>query len=192
MKVKGMNKLKELMRNYKPTQVEICDGVSVKTYLPYQMKVDLASEVIRNVLRVDDDTKLFYVAPNEDLYLTMWIVKCYADIDTTNLSVEEVTEIYDYLKGSGLYKEIVEAAEEDINLLMQLYCQMKGSILQINAHSMSTGHMLGKMMEMAESVDFTTALTNAKLQSENMVDQLQGIAAGHGTGTKPQMNFAKK
>lgn len=185
MKVKGMNKLKELMRNYKPTQVEICDGVSVKTYLPYHMKVDLASEVIRNVLRVDDDTKLFYVAPNEDLYLTMGIVKCYADIDTTNLSVEEVTEIYDYLKGSGLYKEIVEAAEEDINLLMQLYCQMKGSILQINAHSMSTGHMLGKMMEMAESVDFTTALTNAKLQSENMVDQLQGIAAGHGTGTKP-------
>lgn len=69
---------------------------------------------------------------------------------------------------------------------------MKSSVLNINRQSLSVGHQMGKMMDMADSPEFTAALTNAKLQSENMANQMKVLDNSTSSSTRPFMNFAKK
>lgn len=83
--------------------------VTVRKYLPYQEKIELAAEVIRCALETDDESELMFMSFKETLFLTYYVMKYYTDFNVD----DDPVGTYDYVMSTGLYEEIFECIHQD-------------------------------------------------------------------------------
>lgn len=189
MKVNKLFDINEMIANQSIVSTTLDNGISVKKYIPYKDKIDFASDVVRDVVRVDDETEVVFIGYNENLYLTLNILKYYTDIDMDK--VDTIT-LYDYVIGSGLFDEIKEAIGDDYNRSLELYYLMSAALLKVNAQSLSFSGTIKKMMDSVGTKEFTDALTNAKLESDGVMEAITKISDPLKRPNVSMLNFAKK
>lgn len=87
----------------------------VKTYLPFEQKLVLVSNVINQ--SVDDNG--FYNPMRTDMFLALEVVYAYTNLTFTDKMKEDVFKLYDLLISTGIYASIIEAIGADYNVIVQ-------------------------------------------------------------------------
>lgn len=79
--------------------------IEVKQYLPINDKLNL----IANVINAAHDSNKNYANPVQtDVFTSLEIIFAYTNINFTEKQKEDPAKLYDLLKGSGLYDQVVE------------------------------------------------------------------------------------
>lgn len=80
----------------------------VKTYLPFEKKLELVSNVINQ--SIDDNG--FYNPMRIDLYLTLEFVYAYTNLSFTDKMKEDPFKLYDLIVSNGINLEVIKNIDE--------------------------------------------------------------------------------
>ena len=85
----------------------------VKTYLPFEKKLELVSNVINQ--SIDDNG--FYNPMRVKLFMTLEIVYAYTNLNFTDKMKEEIFKLYDILISTGIYNNILDIIKDEYDTI---------------------------------------------------------------------------
>ena len=85
----------------------------VKTYLPFEKKLELVSNVINQ--SIDDNG--FYNPMRIKLFMTLEIVYAYTNLNFTDKMKEEIFKLYDILISTGIYNNILDIIKDEYDTI---------------------------------------------------------------------------
>lgn len=173
----------KITENEKMNEKTMIDDLTVRKYLPYQEKIEFAAEVIRCALETDNETNLSFMSFREDLFIVYFVMKYYTDFPVN----DDPVGTYDYVTSTGLYDTVHDYISTDIKHTLDLYYRMKASALEVARFKVSADHLLSKVMSFVEGDEFVAAITNMRLEAEQLGQNLNTIKQAPNL-----LNFAKK
>ena len=87
----------------------------VKTYLPFEQKLVLVSNIINQSM----DDNGFYNPMRVDMYLTLEIIYAYTNLSFTEKMKEDAFKLYDLVIGTGIYNTIINAIGDDYDIIVK-------------------------------------------------------------------------
>lgn len=88
---------------------------TIKTYLPFEKKLQLISNVINQ--SIDDNG--FYNPMRVQLFMSLEIIYTYTNLSFTEKMKEDPFKLYDILINNNLYQNIIEIIKDEYSIICQ-------------------------------------------------------------------------
>ncbi len=103
--------------------------VEVKQYLSIQDKLTF----IGDVLNAAADENRFYSQGKVDMFFALKVIEMYTNLSITDKQKENPIKLYDDIKASGFYEEVVgKIPTKEINYLYDLVCKTEEQVYAYN------------------------------------------------------------
>ena len=155
--------LKEFKMTY--AELELNDGIIVKSRIPYADKEKMAVEYIEGTLGVDADLGICYTIYSADLVWNYLFMKYYTNIDVEG--AEDMTVLYDYAEEHELMGSLVgHHVGFDLSIVSQIAEKYKESIVRLY----EKGHSLEQQAKKFLSTDVDTNIAETRELIEKLTD----------------------
>ena len=141
----------------------------VKTYLPFEKKLELVSNVINQ--SIDDNG--FYNPMRVKLFMTLEIIYAYTNLNFTDKMKEDPFKLYDILVSTGIFANIIEAICE--NDWIEIQENVWATIKNLYDYKNSAMGILDMISTDYKNVDFDLSAIQEKLADPNSLDLLKEI-----------------
>ena len=183
-------------------ELELDDGIIVKSRIPYAEKEKMAIEYIEGSLGVDANLGVCYTIYSADLVWNYLFIKYYTNIEVDD--VEDLTALYDYAEEKGLMNPNVEYHVcLDVDIVIKIAEKYKESVIRLYEKEHSLEQQAKKLLntdvdtniaETRELIEKLTDMRGALMEKEERNNVLQfgkkkaaNVASG---GVK--LNLSKK
>ena len=103
--------------------------IEVKQYLSIQDKLTF----IGDVLNAAADENRFYSQGKVDMFFALKVIEMYTNLSITDKQKENPAKLYDDIKASGFYEEVVgKIPTKEINYLYDLVCKTEEQVYAYN------------------------------------------------------------
>ena len=101
--------------------------IEIKQYLPIEKKL----EFIGDVLNAAADDNRFYSQGKVDMFFAINVIEKYTNLSITDKQKENFIKLYDEIKASGFYDEIVNLIPEgEVDYLYDLVCDTEKQVYE--------------------------------------------------------------
>lgn len=183
-------------------ELELDDGIIVKSCISYAEKEKMAVEYVEGSLGVDADLGVCYTIYSADLVWNYLFMKYYTNIEVDD--AEDLTVLYDYAEEHGLMNSrVAHHVSSDVDVVIKIVEYYKESViklyekehsLELQAKKFLSADVDTNIAETRELIEKLTDMKGALMEKEERSNVLQfgkkkaaNIASG---GVK--LNLSKK
>lgn len=155
--------LKEFKMKYE--ELELDDGIIVKSRIPYAEKEKMAIEYIEGSLGVDANLGVCYTIYSADLVWNYLFMKYYTNVDINE--TEDLTVLYDYAEEHGLMSGKVEYhVSLDVDIVIKIAENYRKSVIRLYEKEHSLEQQAKKLL----NTDVDTNITETRELIEKLTD----------------------
>lgn len=183
-------------------ELELDDGIIVKSCIPYAEKEKMAVEYVEGSLGVDADLGVCYTIYSADLVWNYLFMKYYTNIEVDD--AEDLTVLYDYAEEHGLMNSrVAHHVSSDVDVVIKIAENYKESViklyekehsLELQAKKFLSADVDTNIAETRELIEKLTDMKGALLEKEEhgKVLQFGKKKSANVTAGGVKLNLSKK